>query len=49
MYEVFNMGCGFVCVVAAADAGAVRLLRGTTRRERIGTSPTAPAWSSADD
>ena len=28
MYEVFNMGCGFVCVVAAADAEeAVELLR----------------------
>ena len=28
MYEVFNMGCGFVCVVAAADAdAAVELLR----------------------
>ena len=29
MYEVFNMGCGFVCVVAAADeAPALELLRG---------------------
>jgi phosphoribosylformylglycinamidine cyclo-ligase len=29
MYEVFNMGCGFVCVIAAADAGAaLELLRG---------------------
>ena len=28
MYEVFNMGCGFVCVVAAADeTAAVELLR----------------------
>jgi phosphoribosylformylglycinamidine cyclo-ligase len=28
MYEVFNMGCGFVCVVAAADeGGALDLLR----------------------
>ena len=28
MYEVFNMGCGFVCVVAAADEGAaLELLR----------------------
>jgi phosphoribosylformylglycinamidine cyclo-ligase len=28
MYEVFNMGCGFVCVVAAADADpALDLLR----------------------
>jgi phosphoribosylformylglycinamidine cyclo-ligase len=29
MHEVFNMGCGFVCVVAARDADeAVELLRG---------------------
>ena len=29
MYEVFNMGCGFACVVAAADeAAALDLLRG---------------------
>ena len=29
MYEVFNMGCGFVCVVAARDeADAIELLRG---------------------
>jgi len=29
MYEVFNMGCGFVCVIAAADeAAALELLRG---------------------
>ena len=28
MFEVFNMGCGFCCVVAAADeAAAVRLLQ----------------------
>ncbi len=28
MYEVFNMGCGFVCAVAARDeAGALELLR----------------------
>jgi phosphoribosylformylglycinamidine cyclo-ligase len=28
MYEVFNMGCGFICVVAAADeAAALALLR----------------------
>ena len=28
MYEVFNMGCGFACVVAAADeAAALELLR----------------------
>ena len=39
MYEVFNMGCGFVCVVAAADAeGAVQLLRGHyPGAKRIGT------------
>jgi phosphoribosylformylglycinamidine cyclo-ligase len=29
MYEVFNMGCGFCCIVAAADEdGAVDALRG---------------------
>jgi phosphoribosylformylglycinamidine cyclo-ligase len=29
LYEVFNMGCGFVCVVPPGDAGAaVELLRG---------------------
>jgi phosphoribosylformylglycinamidine cyclo-ligase len=29
MHRVFNMGCGFACVVAAADAGAaLELLRG---------------------
>ncbi len=29
MYEVFNMGCGFACVVAAADEeAALELLRG---------------------
>jgi phosphoribosylformylglycinamidine cyclo-ligase len=29
MYEVFNMGCGFVCVIAAADRdAALALLRG---------------------
>ena len=29
MYEVFNMGCGFVCVVAADDEqAALKLLRG---------------------
>ncbi len=29
MYEVFNMGCGFVCVIAAADEdAALALLRG---------------------
>ena len=39
MYEVFNMGCGFVCVVAAADAeAAVQLLRGHyPGAKRIGT------------
>jgi phosphoribosylformylglycinamidine cyclo-ligase len=39
MYEVFNMGCGFVCVVAAADVeAAVRLLRGHyAAAKRIGT------------
>jgi phosphoribosylformylglycinamidine cyclo-ligase len=29
MYEVFNMGCGFVCVIAAADEdAALQMLRG---------------------
>ena len=29
MHEVFNMGCGFCCVVAAADQeAALELLRG---------------------
>jgi phosphoribosylaminoimidazole (AIR) synthetase len=29
MYAVFNMGCGFVCVVAAVDEEAgLKLLRG---------------------
>jgi phosphoribosylformylglycinamidine cyclo-ligase len=39
MYEVFNMGCGFVCVVAAADeAEALALLRGHyPGARRIGT------------
>ncbi len=39
MYEVFNMGCGFVCVVAATDAEeAVQLLRGHyPGAKRIGT------------
>jgi phosphoribosylformylglycinamidine cyclo-ligase len=39
MYEVFNMGCGFVCVVAAADADpALELLRGHyPAAKRIGT------------
>jgi phosphoribosylaminoimidazole (AIR) synthetase len=41
MYEVFNMGCGFCCVVPQPDAGeACRLLGGqvigeTTGREGI--------------
>jgi phosphoribosylformylglycinamidine cyclo-ligase len=40
MYEVFNMGCGFACVVAAADeAAALELLRahhpGTQRIGRV--------------
>jgi phosphoribosylformylglycinamidine cyclo-ligase len=40
MYEVFNMGCGFVCVVAAADEeAALRLLRGHyPAAKRIGTA-----------
>ena len=39
MYEVFNMGCGFVCVVAAADdEAALELLRGHyPGAKRIGT------------
>ena len=39
MYEVFNMGCGFVCVIAAADAdAALQLLRGHyPAAQRIGT------------
>jgi phosphoribosylformylglycinamidine cyclo-ligase len=39
MYEVFNMGCGFVCVVAAADeTAALDLLRGHyPGAKRIGT------------
>ena len=39
MYEVFNMGCGFVCVIAAADEeAALRLLRGHyPSAKRIGT------------
>jgi phosphoribosylformylglycinamidine cyclo-ligase len=40
MYEVFNMGCGFCCVVAAGDeAAAVELLRGHyPEARRIGTA-----------
>jgi phosphoribosylformylglycinamidine cyclo-ligase len=39
MYEVFNMGCGFVCVVAAGDEdSALELLRGHyPAAKRIGT------------
>jgi phosphoribosylformylglycinamidine cyclo-ligase len=39
MYEVFNMGCGFVCVVAAGDeSAALELLRGHyPGAKRIGT------------
>jgi phosphoribosylformylglycinamidine cyclo-ligase len=39
MYEVFNMGCGFVCVVAADDSdAALDLLRGHyPGAQRIGT------------
>ena len=39
MYEVFNMGCGFVCVIATADEeAALRLLRGHyPSAKRIGT------------
>ena len=37
LYEVFNMGCGFCCVVPAADAAAaVELLAATI---------PAPRWS----
>ena len=40
MHEVFNMGCGFCCVVAAADAdAALELLRGHyPAAKRIGTA-----------
>ncbi len=39
MYEVFNMGCGFVCVIAADDEdAAMQLLRGHyPAAKRIGT------------
>jgi phosphoribosylformylglycinamidine cyclo-ligase len=42
MHEVFNMGCGFCCVVAAADEGAaLGLLRGHyPEAKRIGTVST---------
>jgi phosphoribosylaminoimidazole (AIR) synthetase len=38
MYEVFNMGCGFACVVAAADEdAALELLRTHyPRAQRVG-------------
>ena len=38
LYEVFNMGCGFCCVVPAADGGRGR---GAARRATI----PAPRWS----
>ena len=39
MHEVFNMGCGFCCVVADADAdAALELLRGHyPAAQQIGT------------
>jgi phosphoribosylformylglycinamidine cyclo-ligase len=39
MYEVFNMGCGFICVVASDDeATALDLLRDHyAAAKRIGT------------
>jgi phosphoribosylformylglycinamidine cyclo-ligase len=42
MYEVFNMGCGFVCVVAERDeADALQLLRRYYRgAKRIGVVTT---------
>jgi phosphoribosylformylglycinamidine cyclo-ligase len=45
MYEVFNMGCGFCCVVAAADeAAATELLRGHySQARRIGRAVDGPA------
>ena len=44
MREVFNMGCGFCCVVAAADAeAALELLRGHyPGADRIGTAIAEP-------
>ncbi len=40
MYEVFNMGCGFVVVVPAADASAaVELLGARTIRARPSSAP----------
>jgi phosphoribosylformylglycinamidine cyclo-ligase len=39
MYEVFNMGCGFCCVVAPGDEGAASELLAThhSGARRIGT------------
>jgi phosphoribosylformylglycinamidine cyclo-ligase len=44
MHEVFNMGCGFCCIVAAADAGrALDLLRPHyPGAERIGSAAEGP-------
>jgi phosphoribosylformylglycinamidine cyclo-ligase len=44
MYEVFNMGCGFACVVAAADEeGALELLRAHyPAAKRIGRATDRP-------
>jgi phosphoribosylformylglycinamidine cyclo-ligase len=44
MHEVFNMGCGFCCVVAAEDeAGALELLRGRyPDARRIGRATDRP-------
>jgi phosphoribosylformylglycinamidine cyclo-ligase len=44
MYEVFNMGCGFCCVVPAGDAdAAVELLRGFHRGAAVIGSVTGDA------
>ena len=58
MHRVFNMGCGFCCVVAAADEGpALELLRGHYPRARGGSAGStarrpgrraAVAWVCAD-
>ena len=44
MYEVFNMGCGFCCVVAAADEGAALelLRRHYPEAKRIGRAAEGP-------
>ena len=44
MHEVFNMGCGFCCVVAASDEGdALDLLRGHyPDARRIGRATDPP-------